>query len=197
VSGKTLLVVVSTIRQRQWSTVVGRDRSSCDPSFSSIRQEQEGNHAGIQRSRYQQCTFSDLTSVCHANLWFLFQNGFVELREFEKIVQLLKKYDQISQVFEELDTNDDHRISFQEFKKGFHLLNENSDDEDRLKQEFDAINSNDGGSILFDEVDNDQVKNEKIDESSFLISSACTWPRRIYTNELVLEILACLCRHFQ
>ena len=84
------------------------------------------------------------------------------MKEFEKIVQLLKQYDQISQVFEQLDTNDDHRVSFQEFKKGFQLLNENDGGEDRLKQEFDAIDSNDGGSILFDEVKNDSRKRRLI-----------------------------------
>ncbi|UJR09384.1 hypothetical protein I4U23_013627 [Adineta vaga] len=78
-------------------------------------------------------------------------NGFVELREFEKIVQLLKQYNEISKVFEELDTNDDHRISFQEFKKGFELLGEDNSDEEGLKQEFDSIDSNDGNYILFDE----------------------------------------------
>ena len=65
---------------------------------------------------------------------------------------MLKKYDEISQVFEQLDTNDDHRISFREFKQGFQLLNEDDSDEDRLREEFDAIDSNDGGYILFDEV---------------------------------------------
>ncbi|CAF1029993.1 unnamed protein product [Adineta steineri] len=79
-------------------------------------------------------------------------NGLVELKEFDKIVQLLKQYDEISKIFEELDTNDDHRINFQEFQKGFNLLGENSLDEDSLKQEFDTIDSNDGNSILFDEV---------------------------------------------
>ncbi|CAF1433269.1 unnamed protein product [Rotaria sordida] len=78
-------------------------------------------------------------------------NGFVELKEFEKIVQLLKQYDEISKIFEELDTNDDHRIGFNEFKKGFQLLGEDDSDENSLKQEFDAIDSNDGGYILFDE----------------------------------------------
>ena len=95
------------------------------------------------------------------------QNGFVELKEFEKIVQLLQKYDQISQVFEQLDTNDDHRISFQEFKKGFQLLNENAGSEDHLKQEFDSIDSNHGGSILFDEVTDWKVR--RLTSSPFLV----------------------------
>ncbi|CAF1035226.1 unnamed protein product [Rotaria sp. Silwood1] len=78
-------------------------------------------------------------------------NGFIELREFGKIVQLLKHYDELSKIFEELDTNDDHRISFKEFKRGFTLSGEDDSDEESLKQEFDAIDSNDGGYILFDE----------------------------------------------
>ncbi|CAF2757325.1 unnamed protein product [Rotaria sp. Silwood2] len=78
-------------------------------------------------------------------------NGFVELKEFEKIVHLLKQYNEISKIFEELDTNDDHRISFNEFKQGFQLLGEDDSDEDSLQEEFDAIDSNDGGYILFDE----------------------------------------------
>ncbi len=83
---------------------------------------------------------------------FFSQNGFVELKEFEKIIQLLNKYDKISKIFEELDTNDDHRIGYNEFKKGFELLGEDTSDEDHLQQEFDSIDSNHGGYILFDEV---------------------------------------------
>ncbi|CAF4535313.1 unnamed protein product, partial [Rotaria socialis] len=41
---------------------------------------------------------------------------------------------------------------FDEFKKGFELLGEDTPAEESLKQEFDKIDSNDGGYILFDEV---------------------------------------------
>ncbi|UJR36673.1 hypothetical protein I4U23_029390 [Adineta vaga] len=78
-------------------------------------------------------------------------NGFVELREFQKIVELLIYYNEISQIFEELDTNDDHRISFSEFKRGFSLMNEEDLDESYLRQEFNRIDTNRGGFILFDE----------------------------------------------
>ncbi|CAF0914762.1 unnamed protein product [Rotaria sp. Silwood1] len=79
-------------------------------------------------------------------------NGFVELKEFEKIVEFLHYYNKLSQAFEELDTNDDHRISFSEFKKGFSLLGEDDSDEGYLRQEFNKIDTNKGGYILFDEV---------------------------------------------
>lgn len=68
------------------------------------------------------------------------------------MIQLLQQYDEISKIFEELDTNDDHRISFKEFKRGYELLGDDAGDEDRLKAEFDAIDTNDGEHILFDEV---------------------------------------------
>ena len=83
---------------------------------------------------------------------FIFQNGFVELREFRKIIQLLHHYDELSKLFEELDTNDDHRINFAEFKKGFSLLGEDNADEQFLRKEFNSVDTNRGGYILFDEV---------------------------------------------
>ena len=71
-------------------------------------------------------------------------------------MQLLHQYNEISKIFEELDTNDDHRISFKEFKRGYELLGDDASDEDHLREEFDAIDTNDGGQILFDEVSRDQ-----------------------------------------
>lgn len=76
----------------------------------------------------------------------------IELREFGKIVELLKHYNELHGVFDQLDTNDDHRISFAEFKKGFDLIGEDSSDENYLRREFNKIDTNKGGFILFDEV---------------------------------------------
>ena len=104
------------------------------------------------------------------------------MREFTKIVQLLQQYDEISKVFEELDTNDDHRISFKEFKRGYELLGDDSSDEDRLREEFDAIDTNDGGQILFDEVRTRGIQFDMIlSFVFFLISSfACIWQINAY-----------------
>lgn len=76
----------------------------------------------------------------------------IELREFGKIVELLKHYNELSSIFNELDTNDDRRISFNEFKKGFDLSGDDSSDEQFLRREFSKIDTNGGGYILFDEV---------------------------------------------
>ncbi|CAF1013027.1 unnamed protein product [Didymodactylos carnosus] len=79
-------------------------------------------------------------------------NGFVELNEFGKIIDLLLYYDDISKVFQQLDRNKDKRISFEEFKKGHEILDIEYDDNVQLKQEFNSIDTNHGGYILFDEV---------------------------------------------
>jgi hypothetical protein len=98
-------------------------------------------------------------------------------------VNLLKQYDEISKVFEELDTNDDHRVSFAEFKKGFDLLGEDNSDEESLRQEFDAIDSNDGDYILFDEVRLFLASQMKCKcRISLLFSSACIWPTDVSAN---------------
>lgn len=76
----------------------------------------------------------------------------IELREFGKIVELLKHYNDLYAVFDQLDTNDDRRIGFNEFKKGFELSGDNSSDEQFLRREFNKIDTNGGGFILFDEV---------------------------------------------
>jgi Ca2+-binding EF-hand superfamily protein len=76
----------------------------------------------------------------------------IELREFGKIVELLHHYNHLSALFTQLDTNGDHKISFNEFKKGFELMGEDHSDENHLKKEFNKIDTNKGGFILFDEV---------------------------------------------
>lgn len=55
-------------------------------------------------------------------------------------------------MFGQLDTNGDKRISFNEFKKGHELIGESDLDDGHLKQEFNKIDTNHGGYILFDEV---------------------------------------------
>lgn len=106
-----------------------------------------------------------------------FQNGFVELKEFSKIVELLEYYSELSKLFEELDTNDDHRVSFNEFKRGFHLLGEDDSDEHYLKEEFKRMDHNGGGFILFDEVSCSEGKHRRQRLSASRISSSASiWP---------------------
>lgn len=64
----------------------------------------------------------------------------------------LQYYDELSKIFEEIDTDDDHRVSFDEFKKGIEQLGEDYTSEADLRREFNSIDTNRGGYILFDEV---------------------------------------------
>ena len=80
------------------------------------------------------------------------QNGFVELAEFTRLVQLLFYYNQLSDLFAQLDQNRDRRISLTEFQKGHQLLGLAHVDDEQMKEEFQAIDTNNGGFILFDEV---------------------------------------------
>jgi len=68
------------------------------------------------------------------------------------LIDLLYYYNELSTLFGQLDTNKDKRISFNEFKKGHELINQSDVDENHLRQEFNRIDTNHGGYILFDEV---------------------------------------------
>lgn len=80
------------------------------------------------------------------------QSGYVEFREFRRLLDLLYYYNELSSLFGQLDTNKDKRISFSEFKKGHQLMGQSHLDDDALKEEFRRIDTNRGGYILFDEV---------------------------------------------
>jgi len=58
----------------------------------------------------------------------------------------------LSSLFTQLDTNKDKRISFSEFKKGHGLIGQSNVSDAQLRREFDSIDTNHGGYILFDEV---------------------------------------------
>ncbi|KAJ3231384.1 hypothetical protein HDU78_007735 [Chytriomyces hyalinus] len=75
-------------------------------------------------------------------------DGFIEKSEFESFVTLLIKYDKIYKMFQEVDKDQDRRIDFAEFEKGRKKLGLTSGS---ARADFDAIDKNGGGMILFDE----------------------------------------------
>ncbi|CAF1203889.1 unnamed protein product [Rotaria sordida] len=77
--------------------------------------------------------------------------GFIEFKEFHHLIDLLYYYNKLSDLFGQLDTNKDKRISFNEFKKGHELIGHTNIDEGHLREEFNRIDTNHGGYILFDE----------------------------------------------
>ncbi|KAJ3035975.1 hypothetical protein HDV00_003269 [Rhizophlyctis rosea] len=78
------------------------------------------------------------------------QDGFINEEEFTRFVDLLWYYNDLYKKFDQLDKDDDRRITFEEFKKGQKLVGLNIP-EAEAKKEFDAIDTNGGGMILFEE----------------------------------------------
>ncbi|CAG8437308.1 6174_t:CDS:2 [Funneliformis mosseae] len=78
-------------------------------------------------------------------------DGFIDFEEFGRLVDLLYYYNDLFKVFKKLDTDSDRRISFEEFKKGHKLIGIDASSEKQIKKEFDEIDTNKGGFILFDE----------------------------------------------
>ena len=76
----------------------------------------------------------------------------MEFPEFHHLIELLYYYNELSNLFGQLDTNKDKRISYSEFKKGHQLIGRTDLDDYQLKEEFHQIDTNHGGYILFDEV---------------------------------------------
>ncbi|PKY53571.1 EF-hand [Rhizophagus irregularis] len=79
------------------------------------------------------------------------QDGFIDFKEFERLIDLLHYYNNLFQIFKKLDIDNDRRIDFNEFKKGYELMGINGGSDEELKAKFDEIDTNQGGYILFDE----------------------------------------------
>ncbi|CAG8566823.1 17384_t:CDS:2, partial [Dentiscutata heterogama] len=78
-------------------------------------------------------------------------DGYVQLEEFGRLIDLLHYYNELYEIFQKLDVDHDRRITFEEFKKGHKLINLEGLSDEELKEEFNKIDINKGGLILFDE----------------------------------------------
>jgi len=78
------------------------------------------------------------------------KDGLVNFGEFHHLVDLLFYFNELGKEFAVLDKDHDHRISLQEFIKGHAILGLHLSEAD-AKQEFQKIDTNHGGYILFDE----------------------------------------------
>mmetsp|Transcript_16135 Transcript_16135/g.21340 ORF Transcript_16135/g.21340 Transcript_16135/m.21340 type:complete len:414 (+) Transcript_16135:146-1387(+) len=74
----------------------------------------------------------------------------VEKPEFTILLRNLHLYNELWKVFDKLDTEDDRRVDLEEFKVGMGKLGLQMDDE-TAAAEFDKMDKNDGGQVLFDE----------------------------------------------
>merc|ERR1711871_1927949 len=78
---------------------------------------------------------------------------YIERKEFRVLLVMLRQYYELYAMFNRLDTSDDRRIDIGEFGQGVELLARWGVEiaPDRVVAEFDAIDADDGGKILFDE----------------------------------------------
>jgi Ca2+-binding EF-hand superfamily protein len=77
-------------------------------------------------------------------------NGFIEEPEFAMILYYLAYYKTLSDEFQKADKDQDKRLTKSEFIHYRRRLGSKESDE-QLEREFDEIDTNDGGMILFDE----------------------------------------------
>ncbi|RKO98311.1 hypothetical protein CXG81DRAFT_28841 [Caulochytrium protostelioides] len=79
-------------------------------------------------------------------------NGLITFDEFETLLELIDYYDQIYEQFDAMDVDHDHHITFDEFTASRTKAGRvKPKDMQQLRAEFDQIDSNGGGKILFTE----------------------------------------------
>lgn len=84
------------------------------------------------------------------------------------MITYLKRFDQVSKIFNDLDNNKDQRVTFDEFRKGFELLYRRKANPMQLREAFDAIDTDHSGFIVFDEV-NLLKRIETINDDIFIL----------------------------
>eukprot|EP00934_Nitzschia_sp_Nitz4_P004624 Nitzschia sp. Nitz4//scaffold150_size53981//17328//17882//NITZ4_006674-RA/size53981-processed-gene-0.27-mRNA-1//-1//CDS//3329537062//4614//frame0 len=84
---------------------------------------------------------------------------YVERIEFRLLLLYLKQYFAVWQVFEDVDTGNDHRIDYDEFAAAVPKLKEKGLALENPRATFAEIDANNGGQLLFDEFADWAVKN--------------------------------------
>ncbi|CAG8792552.1 887_t:CDS:2, partial [Dentiscutata erythropus] len=79
------------------------------------------------------------------------KNGYVEIDEFGLLLDSLNYFYELYEIFQKIDKDNDGRINFDDFKKGRKVLKLTESSDAELKTEFEKIDLNHGGLILFDE----------------------------------------------
>ena len=78
------------------------------------------------------------------------KESFVQRSELGPLVRNLFYFNKLFSVFDDIDTGDDRRVDFAEFKAGLSKIGQSLSDEE-AKNEFAKIDKNGGGQVLFDE----------------------------------------------
>jgi len=78
------------------------------------------------------------------------EDAYVQMSEFKSLLINLIYFSRVYYVFDAADTDDDHRITLNEMKKGCSLMGLRMSDRE-VQQEFEKMDANGGGLVLFDE----------------------------------------------
>ncbi|EGD79006.1 hypothetical protein PTSG_11815 [Salpingoeca rosetta] len=77
-------------------------------------------------------------------------DSWVEKKEFPALLSNLLYFNCLFDAFDDIDTDDDRRVDFEEFKKGLKVLDMKMGEQD-ARDEFALMDENGGGVVLFDE----------------------------------------------
>jgi len=77
-------------------------------------------------------------------------DAYIEKKEFKNLLANLFYFNKLFAVFDDIDTGEDRRVDFGEFVRGLSHIGLKLSVQD-AEREFDDIDVNDGGQILFDE----------------------------------------------
>ncbi|RIB22889.1 hypothetical protein C2G38_2074361 [Gigaspora rosea] len=119
------------------------------------------------------------------------KDGFIQLKEFDRLIDLLYYYDEVYHIFQQLDKNKDKRISFEEFNKGHEFVGLQNRSADEFKKDFDEIDTNKEGYILFEELCIYVVKKKLVPSESELICA-----KSIYLTETNRITRLRICKFF-
>jgi Ca2+-binding EF-hand superfamily protein len=83
-------------------------------------------------------------------------DGYIQYKEFKMLLRLIEEYQVFWNIFQDIDTNGDRRLSLDEFKKGGDLIRQALPSgcelpDETIVERFNKIDRNKGGVILFDE----------------------------------------------
>jgi hypothetical protein len=87
-------------------------------------------------------------------------DDFIEKNEFRLLMVYLRQYFELHHMFDTIDTDDDKRVEFDEFKQALDKIKAWGLEVKDPKAEFNKIDTNHGGFILFDEFCNWALKHK-------------------------------------
>jgi Ca2+-binding EF-hand superfamily protein len=83
---------------------------------------------------------------------------YIERSEFRLLLLYLRNYFEFWQMFDRIDSGDDRRINMEEFKSAIPMMETWGVKIDDAEKTFQAIDTNGGGHILFDEFSDGAIK---------------------------------------